>query len=596
MIERMKKITLLVSEKDREKFVPKLRKTGVVHIRHIKTSAHHEIDFIEDKIAKITRMIAGLFPFAKKEKPDARKPAHETEMLEIADEVIVSREERKKHLADIDQIKRDIKWFETWGVFHPRDLGMLKEKGVEINLYCLKKDEYKRFRGKPGHYVLARRKGYVYLATVSLHSGAEIPFEKVKPPGKTPEEMVQRIEDLTIEIGRIEDFLKEKAHSIGAAERCREKLEKEYETLKVRFGMQEEGEVAYLQGFCPAKKVDKIISMAKNSGVGYVIEEPDDPDEVPTLITNPKWLRMINPVFRFMNTVPGYNEFDISFYFLVFLSLFFAMLIGDAGYGLLFLAITFLARCRLRNLSWEPFFLMYLFSVGTIIWGALTGTWFGAEKIAQLPFLNNLIIAKVNSFSGDNQHFMIFLCFVIGVVHLTIAHLLKAVRVINSFKVLAEVGWIMILWGMFFAAGKFVLSNVFPPQAGWLLIGGMVLVLFCSNPEKGFIKGTLSTLAELPLGVISSFSDIVSYLRLFAVGFATVVVAESFNNMALGGGISGVLSGIAAVMILFLGHTLNILLGCMAVIVHGIRLNMLEFSGHLGMQWSGKKYEPFCDK
>jgi V/A-type H+-transporting ATPase subunit I len=103
-------------------------------------------------------------------------------------------------------------------------------------------------------------------------------------------------------------------------------------------------------------------------------------------------------------------------------------------------------------------------------------------------------------------------------------------------------------------------------------------------------------MAELPLGVISSFSDIVSYLRLFAVGFATVVVAESFNNMALGGGISGVLSGIAAVLILFLGHTLNILLGCMAVIVHGIRLNMLEFSGHLGMQWSGKKYEPFCDK
>ena len=83
---------------------------------------------------------------------------------------------------------------------------------------------------------------------------------------------------------------------------------------------------------------------------------------------------------------------------------------------------------------------------------------------------------------------------------------------------------------------------------------------------------------------------------LFAVGYATVIVAESFNNMALAGGIGSVIKGLGAAMILFLGHALNILLGFMAVIVHGIRLNMLEFSSHLGMQWSGKKYEPFCEK
>ena len=101
------------------------------------------------------------------------------------------------------------------------------------------------------------------------------------------------------------------------------------------------------------------------------------------------------------------------------------------------------------------------------------------------------------------------------------------------------------------------------------------------------------TLGDMPLSIISSFSDVVSYLRLFAVGSASVTVASSFNNMAIGGGIHSIVGGLIAALILFLGHSLNIMLGMMSVIVHGVRLNMLEFSGHLDMQWAGKKYQPF---
>jgi V/A-type H+-transporting ATPase subunit I len=132
--------------------------------------------------------------------------------------------------------------------------------------------------------------------------------------------------------------------------------------------------------------------------------------------------------------------------------------------------------------------------------------------------------------------------------------------------------------------------------AGWLLLVGITLVLFFSNPQKNMFKGMLSTLTALPLSVIGAFSDVVSYLRLFAVGYASVVLASTFNNMALSGGVNTVFAGVSAALILFLGHALNITLCMMAVVVHGIRLNMLEFSGHLGMQWSGMKYEPFCEK
>ena len=170
---------------------------------------------------------------------------------------------------------------------------------------------------------------------------------------------------------------------------------------------------------------------------------------------------------------------------------------------------------------------------------------------------------------------------------------MKAFRVINSVKALGDVGWIMIVWGMFFAAGKLVVDRPFPIFAGYLLIGGMILVLVFSNPQKNMFKGMLSTLTSLPLSVIGAFSDVVSYLRLFAVGYASVVLASTFNNMALADGVGNIFAGVGAAIILLFGHTLNILLCMMAVVVHGIRLNMLEFSGHLGMQWSGKKYEPF---
>jgi V/A-type H+-transporting ATPase subunit I len=126
-----------------------------------------------------------------------------------------------------------------------------------------------------------------------------------------------------------------------------------------------------------------------------------------------------------------------------------------------------------------------------------------------------------------------------------------------------------------------------------LLGTGILLALVFSNYQKNILKGIGETSFELPLSVISSFSDLMSYLRLFAVGFASVQVASSFNNIAIGTGIDNILKGFIAAIVLLFGHSLNIVLGLMAVLVHGVRLNMLEFSGHLRQQWSGREYKPF---
>ncbi|MFH1877770.1 MAG: hypothetical protein ABH883_03085 [Candidatus Omnitrophota bacterium] len=591
MIEKMKKVTLIVSEKDRESFVMRLRKEGVVHIKHLKMPSSHEVRFIEEKISKLERMIADLRPYSDGEIPE--KHVHEKEILLWADKIGEISREKSEIEAAKGEAARRLEWFNAWGDADPSDLGLFRKKGLYLRFYCLNKNQYGQLPPEARTKLIKREKGYFYVVFFSTDQAEKLPFDESVPPEESREDLCVTVEKQEKKAAELEEILKEKAKRMHSILKCLEKLNKEHESVKVRFGMRQEGVFAYLQGYCPARAGDRIRDLARNHHIGYVIEEPDDPEDTPTLITNPGWIKIISPVFQFMNTLPGYKEFDISFIFLVFFSLFFAMLVGDAGYGMLFLCITFLAQRKLRGIPREPVFLMYVLSGATVAWGAVTGTWFGAETIAKLPGFSNIIIESVSSFGQDNQTFMIYICFVIGVAHLTIAHLMRAVRVINSLMALAEFGWMFILWGMFFLAGTLVIGRPFPNWGVWLYAAGIPMVLFFTNPGKGILKGAMETLGNLPLSVISSFSDIVSYLRLFAVGYASVIVAKSFNGMAMGSGIHGILSGLVAALILFFGHALNIALAFMAVIVHGVRLNMLEFSGHLGMQWSGKKYEPF---
>ena len=131
---------------------------------------------------------------------------------------------------------------------------------------------------------------------------------------------------------------------------------------------------------------------------------------------------------------------------------------------------------------------------------------------------------------------------------------------------------------------------------GPLLGTGFLLALVFTNFQRRVFKGVLATLLDLPLTVIGTFSDMMSYLRLFAVGFASLTVAGSFNDMAAGSGVRSLGQGLLAAVVLLFGHALNIVLGGMSVLIHGVRLNMLEFSNHLGQQWTGLRYEPFRDE
>ena len=358
----------------------------------------------------------------------------------------------------------------------------------------------------------------------------------------------------------------------------------------------------------PSEKTELIKNEAASNGWAIMLKAPEDDDHVPTLVRNSKVVRIIQPVFELLGTIPGYREKDISFFFLVFFSIFFAMIIGDGGYGAIFLGISIYAGIKLKKKNGvvpDGIKLLAEMSFFTVIWGAITGTWFGSENIAEIPFFNMLIIEKIASFSDKpNAQYIKHLTFIIGTVHLSIAHIWNFITMLKErpiIKAFSQLGWLSMVLGLYFLVLDFVLSSVlFPmPPYGWnMIFGGLAVVVVFGEQDGHFFKGLLKGVSGLMttfLDTIGAFSDIISYIRLFAVGLATVAVASSFNSMAAEMG-SGVVGIIASVFVLGLGHTLNIAMAALSVVVHGVRLNVLEFSGHLGMEWTGEYYNPFKNR
>ena len=588
MIVKMKKVILLTDSKYQQATLHKMRKMGVLHPHLIKHSGSEELRQIENDLEKTDKALLIIGNEA------SSKPViKEKDTVSILNQILSFSETKADLLQELEKKLELHRWFTSWGKVSFTSFQKLKDAGIFIRFYIADKDAYKRLPADKMVYLIKREQNTVYFIFITNNQDEKLDYKEVYIPEVEISHLESEIKRIQHEISETEKSIKNLSGIKNALMTYREELAKKAEFNRVMLGMGKSDTIVYLQGFCPVDSIPEIKKMANKEGLAYIIRDPDDPAEVPTLLRNPRWLQIIQPLFSFMGILPGYAEQDVSMIFLAFFSIFYAMLVGDAGYGLIILLITLFFSRKNKKAPKEIFRLMYLLSFMTILWGLFSGTWFGSERIAQLPVLRLFIIDKIYSFSDVNQNSLMQLTFIIGVVHLSLARLLAAVQKMNSLSAIGELGWILILWAVYFLANYLVIGYDLPGIFGYLLLGGIVLVAVFSNYQKNIIKGVLLTLSNLPLQIISSFSDVVSYIRLFAVGLATVIVATSFNQMAIGSGINSIISGIVSVFILLLGHTLNITLALMAVLVHGVRLNMLEFSGHIGMQWTGKKYDPF---
>ncbi|MBU1853164.1 MAG: hypothetical protein KJ957_03885 [Candidatus Omnitrophica bacterium] len=575
----MKKITLIVESKDADSTLKELRQSGVLHIEHQNAPVSESVTELEKKRNSLSKAIGALSE-ATSQKDISCDPE------EIVSQILNLCNEREIHRENSSKIKQKIQDWKEWGDFDPEFIDDLKDRNILIQLCKITKKQIQNIPEGVTLEELFKKGNLIYCVAIS-EKEIDLPFETLSLPEQSLKEMFlvqEKEEDGALQINK---RLAELSGYQKALSLYKAKLTSLIEFKRVAAGMGKVERLSYLRGYCPVYNVNLIERLAANQRWGLLIEEPDENDSVPTLIKNPRWIEIIRPVLEMIKTIPGYREMDISAWFLLFFSVFFGMLIGDAGYGAVFFIINLLCHLKFKSSvkNKSIFFLTYVLSSCAIIWGVLTGTFFGQahlpERVAPLlPYL------RENANVQD-------LCFFIGAFHLSIAHAWRLLRKLPSLKAFSEAGWILVLWTVYFLAKSLILGQAFPAFGKTLFIVGSGLIILFTNPKRNFFKGIGSGIGDFLLHIVNSFTDVVSYIRLFAVGAATVAVADAFNRMASSVGHSNVFLGFLTAFILLFGHILNILLGAMAILVHGIRLNVLEFSSHLNMEWSGTEYTPF---
>ena len=430
--------------------------------------------------------------------------------------------------------------------------------------------------------LIASESGKCFFAVVGGKRG-ELPEVKLQPEDN-PRALARRIAELEKEKASLEAALARDAENMESVAAYEKQLLAELEFERVRDSLDDHEKIVSLGGYVPAPAVEKLRAKAAEQGWGLLIRDPGPEDDVPVLLEYNRFTRWIKPLFDFLGISPGYNELDVSGGVLVFFTIFYAMIVGDAGYGALFLAGTLAGMWLLRKkpAAKMPLRLFLILSCATIIWGALCGSWFGVS-LGGIPCLADVSVKDANI-----QAF----CFLLAVAQLTMGRIWNSVRSRNFRKMLADLGWILILWGNFFLTLRIIVwQGEFPKFMYGLFGTGLLLVILFGVNWKD-----IADVFQFPFSIINSFTDILSYIRLFAVGMSGACIAASFNGMAMDVAKASPWFIIFSVLILLAGHILNLIMAMMGVLVHAVRLNTLEFSNHTGLTWSGKQFHPFENK
>ncbi len=598
MIERMKKVIVVTPSTRKGEMLNAIRDFGVVHISQ-KSAPESKYT---DKFSSLDRIRSVLNEQPKVAQNPVLGKKEFNELNERLSRAVASVKPLEDSLFALDNEKAKIA---TWGSLDPAEVKALAAQGIKLSFYQLSNKELAQLPADVKFIRLSDANKTKTIAVVGEPLEDSYASMKMELPLRGVSELDAEISKVTFELHEAKTLIASSAAYISSYNHYMIKATDDILYSSVSGAVEQEDSLCCLTGFIPVSDVENFKSLAKENCWAYAFDDPSEEDEVPTKIKYNKITQMMEPVFQMLGTTPGYNEYDISMWFLLFFALFFAMIIGDAVYGLLFIAVGAALQIKTKKLT-NLNMLVYVMGGATLVWGALTGTWLGSEKAMEIPFLKMLVIPNIANYpeyfgvsADDAQNTVMKFCFMIGTIQLSLACLMNFVRnfkqkslaFVSDLATLASTVSLYYLILMLVVGAKVNVGVVFA------VIGTcfVLVVLFGSQAAgQSFgagVKAGLGGAFTTFLNTISSFGNVMSYIRLFAVGMASLAIAQSFNGMA-----ESMLHGLAlpaGILILVIGHGLNIVMGMLSVVVHGMRLNLLEFSGQLGMEWAGIPYEPF---
>lgn len=617
MIVPMKKVFLVLLEAEKRQALKSLRKLGLVHLEELEGHSE-ELSMLKGEQSNLETALRLLQDLKLEKSVKPSNPIDESDSVIFADQVISLFDEKSKAQSEIIKYQLELDRLSRWGGVNLEDFSYLSKKGVHLHLYEIPANKYATLPEDIETVFVNQDKNTArFLLFTQDDIIPNLPAEafRVDMPEKSTSVMEQNIKELKAKIASIDSTLLATTSKISFLKDSIKEKAKQVEFENAFSGMScdnaENHALAWLTGYVPTENAPEVKKLAEAEKWGFAAVDPAEDDPVPTKIKNNKFVSLIYPVTDFLGTVPGYNEYDISNWFLLFFCVFFGMIFGDGGYGIIIVLAALFGLLSAIFKGKKPagaMFLLLLIGLSTMGWGMITCSWFGMDtnllpqwlKDLSVPALSN-VTANISSEMDTyvSQNIQIF-CFTLALIQLSIAHLKGIFRYIKSLKCLGELGSLVMLWGIYLVVLNMVVSAERFPMPSYtvpLVLGGFLFNFIFGNYAGNFGAGlaeSAKNIVSLLLGVVNVFSDVVSYIRLWAVGLAGGAIASTVNEMA--GPMMGGAMICAAILLLFFGHGLNMILNVLSVIVHGVRLNTLEFSNHLGMSWSGFSYKPFSEK
>ena len=612
MISKMNKLSFLIYHKEYEMFLEKLRELGVVHIEKRQgAEMDANLQAFMQKRTAYQSLLKNMTLAAASYEGDAAHPSSLT-----IEQVMDSYESQQEHIQALNMqlpvLDKEIDAMEVWGEFDWDVIDQLNANGWQMQFYCCPEKSFEdTWTDEYNATIINRKGGQSYFVTVN-QVPVELEAEAVRLPKRRLSELVREQEELKTTIKEANDKLDQFCiNNIPVVESALETLESDINLMEVeQLGGERlaEGSIVMMEGWVPVENDAEVRKMLDESGVYYEIRPAEKEDNAPIKLKNGKISRAFEMLTK-MYGMPDYGEFDPTPLLAPFYALFFGMCVGDAGYGLLLVILGFYLKKKLSKSMAGLMNLLITLGVATTVVGALFNTFFGAALTDwNLPeWMNSLIIS--GKWDGTAYDKTMVIALLVGMFHICFAMVVKAIgsTVRYGFKnSLSAWGWLLLVGGSVTVATLNYLGvmDMETSKMAFIGIGGVsaVGIFLLNDIRRNVFMNVGAGLWDTYNMATGLMGDLLSYLRLYALGLAGGMLGGVFNDLgmqlrdALGGFLFGIPGWICFALIFVLGHGLNIALSCLSGYVHSIRLTFVEYFKNSGYDGKGVEYKPFSSK
>ena len=612
MISKMNKLSFLIYHKEYEMFLEKLRELGVVHIEKRQgAEMDANLQAFMQKRTAYQSLLKNMTLAAASYEGDAAHPSSLT-----IEQVMDSYESQQEHIQALNMqlpvLDKEIDAMEVWGEFDWDVIDQLNANGWQMQFYCCPEKSFEdTWTDEYNATIINRKGGQSYFVTVN-QVPVELEAEAVRLPKRRLSELVREQEELKTTIKEANDKLDQFCiNNIPVVESALETLESDINLMEVeQLGGERlaEGSIVMMEGWVPVENDAEVRKMLDESGVYYEIRPAEKEDNAPIKLKNGKISRAFEMLTK-MYGMPDYGEFDPTPLLAPFYALFFGMCVGDAGYGLLLVILGFYLKKKLSKSMAGLMNLLITLGVATTVVGALFNTFFGAALTDwNLPeWMNSLIIS--GKWDGTAYDKTMVIALLVGMFHICFAMVVKAIgsTVRYGFKnSLSAWGWLLLVGGSVTVATLNYLGvmDMETSKMAFIGIGGVsaVGIFLLNDIRRNVFINVGAGLWDTYNMATGLMGDLLSYLRLYALGLAGGMLGGVFNDLgmqlrdALGGFLFGIPGWICFALIFMLGHGLNSALSCLSGYVHSIRLTFVEYFKNSGYDGKGVEYKPFSSK